>query len=428
MDPNKIVNSASSSTGKSTMTPPKVPEASSSLSGITNPLEKKENDIELPSKKIDNFISNASDQQSNSKDFTDDSNLKPEESELKPGDKVDTGKQINEKGEVEDSSTKKTLKAVGRGAAAYFSGGSSIGKDSQIVKSAPVDKTIGVVSDALEKVPGVEKISKELDEAGLADGVNDALDVVGNVKNGDIAGAIESAKNLKKDEKKLNKTIKKKIIIPIVAGIFGSFFIMAVIVSAICGPVIGGFLDIVESADEEAAEIGEVDETYKYGQDDQEQTGIIIGGVVDFENLSDKRKAIIQAAAAAVAAEVPYSYGSHPFGAGLRGIPSAGLDCAGFVQWAFWTGLGGNPGYLTTQAISDRMGKDFIVIDEKDLLPGDIALRREGGSYGDNYNHTGIYAGDGYWFHASSGRKTHKVVKSKYSEFKIFLRYVGVDN
>ena len=203
---------------------------------------------------------------------------------------------------------------------------------------------------------------------------------------------------------------------------------MAVIVSAICGPVIGGFLDIVESADEEAAEIGEVDETYKYGQDDQEQTGIIIGGVVDFENLSDKRKAIIQAAAAAVAAEVPYSYGSHPFGSGLRGIPSAGLDCAGFVQWAFWTGLGGNPGYLTTQVISDRMGKDFIVIDEKDLLPGDIALRREGGSYGDNYNHTGIYAGDGYWFHASSGRKTHKVVKSKYSEFEIFLRYVGVDN
>ena len=132
MDPNKIVNSVSSSAGKSTMTPPKVPEASSSLSGINNPLEKKEKDIELPSKKIDNFISSTNDQQSNSKDFTDDSELKTEESELKPGDKVDTGKQINEKGEVEDSSTKKTLKAVGRGAAAYFSGGSSIGKDSKI--------------------------------------------------------------------------------------------------------------------------------------------------------------------------------------------------------------------------------------------------------------------------------------------------------
>ena len=47
MDPNKIVNSVSSSAGKSTMTPSKVPEASSSLSGINNPLEKKEKESRM---------------------------------------------------------------------------------------------------------------------------------------------------------------------------------------------------------------------------------------------------------------------------------------------------------------------------------------------------------------------------------------------
>lgn len=344
----------------------------------------------------------------------------------KPGDKVDTGKQLNEKGEVEDSSTKKTLKAVGRGAAAYFTGGESIGKDSQILNARPVDKTIGVVSDQLEKVPGVEEISKELDEAGIADGVNDALDTVGNIKNGDVAGAIESAKKLKEDTKKGKKALMKKVA-AIAAPAAFIFFLSTIFIIIISGPNLGGFMDVVESEDEEAAEIGEVDYVENYGYDNQEQSANMASSTENFENLSKNRQDIILAAASAVSAKVQYNYGSHPNGPGLRGIPSAGLDCAGFVQWALWTGLGGNPGYLTTQAISDRIGKDFIRIEYEDLLPGDIGLKREGGSYGDNYNHTGIYAGDDYWYHASSGKRTHQVVKSKYQEFTIYLRYVGVN-
>lgn len=418
MDPNKLTETVNKSLDANTITPSLNNAITSEASTLEMPISKsnaspQEKPVEnnLPLMEKPNTTENAP--QTSEEQGT-------QESGPKPGDKVDTGKQINENGEVEDSSTKKTLKAVGRGAAAYFSKGESIGKDSQILNSAPVDKTIGVVSDQLEKVPGVEEISKELDEAGVSDGVNDALDAVGAAKNGDIAGTIESAKKLKKDTKKL----KKKIIISAV-GILTPLFLTVICVCVIFGPIIGGFLDVVEGDDLEDNLTGEVDNPY--GDTDQEQTGNIIGTVEDFENLSDARKAIIEAAAAAVAAEVPYSYGSHPFGSGLRGIPEAGLDCAGFVQWALWTGLGGNPGRLTTQVISDKIGKDFIQISASELKPGDIGLKRLGGSTGDNYNHTGIYAGNGSWFHASSGKRTHKVVKSNYSGFTIYLRYKGVD-
>lgn len=410
--PNEVTSSP-----KDIILPDSKPENPSEII-LPNTNEKQNDGLILPSMKKDETPST-------SEQVTDD-NTGYEESGPQPGDKVASGKQLNEKGEVEDSSTKKTLKAVGRGAAAYFSGGESIGKDSQILNAAPVDKTIGVVSDKLEKVPGVEQISKELDEAGIADGVNDALDAVGNAKNGDIAGTIESAKKLKDDTKKLNKSLKKKLLI-VLAPAAGIFFVAVIFIIIISGPNLGGFMDVVESQDEEAAEIGDIDYAENYGDSDQEQSSNIAGSVENFENLSSDRQAIIQAASAAVAAEVKYDYGSHPNGPGLRGIPSAGLDCAGFVQWALWTGLGGNPGYLTTQAISDRIGKDFIEISESELLPGDIGLKRLGGSHGDNYNHTGIYAGDGYWFHASSGKKTHKVVKSKYTAFTIYLRYTGVN-
>lgn len=420
MDPKKIILPNENNT----TTPPKIilpNESTSSPKEIILPNgSKTSSSIELPTMKKEGE-SKPNIQASNSNDVS------PETIDAgpQPGDKVATGKQLNEKGEVEDSSTKKTLKAVGRGAAAYFSGGSTIGKDSQVVNSAPVDKTIGVVSDQLEKVPGVEEISKELDEAGIADGVNDALDTVGNIKNGDVGGAIQSAKKLKDDSKKLKQSIRKKVM-AVLMPVAGVFFLAVILVTAICGPQLGGFMDVVESEDGEAAEIGEIDYAENYGYTNQQQSANIAASVENYENLSSTRKAIIEAASAAVAAKVQYSYGSHPNGAGLRGIPSAGLDCAGFVQWALWTALEGNPGYLTTQAISDRIGKDFIEIQESELLPGDIGLKRTGGSTGDDYNHTGIYAGDGYWFHASSGKYTHQVVKSKYSEFKIFLRYKGV--
>lgn len=339
------------------------------------------------------------------------------ESETKP----EAGKQVNENGEVEDSSTKKTLKAVGRGAAAYFTGGQSIGKDQAIANMRPVDKTIGVVADTLDKDPAVKAVTKELDEAGLADGVNDVLDTAGSIKNGDIQGAVESGKKALKDTEKAKKYVSKKIILAISAFVVPFLFI-AVIVVSIFGPVLGGFIDETNGEPTGAA----YDAAEELVDDDtQEEASNIIGEIGGYENLSESRQNIINAAASAVAANIPYSYGSHPYGAGIRGIPEDGLDCAGFVQWALWTGLGGNPGYLTTAAISSKIGTDFIEISESELQPGDIGLKRLGGSQGDDYNHTGIYAGNGQWFHAAGGR-TKKVVRSNYSGYTIFLRYKGV--
>lgn len=348
----------------------------------------------------------------------------PEEEGPKPGDKAGTGKQVGENGEIEDSSTKKTVKAIGRGAAAYFTGGESIGKDQQIANMKPVDDAIGVVSDKLDKVPGVEQISKELDKAGLADGVNDVLDTVGNAKNGDIKGAVESGKKAVKDVDKAKKYAQKKVLMVVFPAIAFALLGMIIFV-VILSPVLGGFLDLVEDAEEIASGFTEtvVDE-FIFDNNGLEVTANIISEIEGFENLSEARQKIVAAAASAVAAKTKYSYGSHPHGPGLTGIPSAGLDCAGFVQWALWTGLGGNPGYLTTQVISNKIGTDFIQISESELQPGDIGLKRTGGSEGNNYNHTGIYVGNNQWIHASNSKTG--VIRGSYSEFTIFLRYKGV--
>lgn len=345
--------------------------------------------------------------------------------ELKPGDKVDTGKQLNEKGEVEDSSTKKTLKAVGRGAAAYVSGGSSIGKDQAIVNSKPVDKTIGVVADTVDKVPGAEEVTKALDEAGVADGVNDALDVVGNAKNGDIKGTVESAKKLAEDSKKAKKFARKKAIKIIAIAVIPLFSILMIFM-LLFAPVLGGFIDVVEDVSDAVGGAFETAGNFLFGEDEIDTAMGIVTEIPDYGDLSGSRQKMLSAAASAVAAKIPYQLGSHASGPGLEGIPSAGLDCSAFVEWAIWTGTGNKPGYLTTEVITNRIGKDFIIISKDQLKPGDIGLKRRGGSTDDNFNHTGIYAGNDQWFHASGG-STRKVVRNNYRGFTIYLRYVGVD-
>ena len=428
MDPNKLINNTtngSNLSGTNGLTNNVNPYLNSAEK-VTNTPEIKENDLNntLVLENGESSNQNQAMTLSNPSNEVNNTNA-TEESGPKPGDKIGDGKQVDEDGNIEDSSTKKTLKAVGRGAAAYFTKGESIGKDKDLANFQPVDKTLGVVSDTLDKVPGVEEISDELDEAGLADGVNDALDTVGSIKNGDIGETIESGDKLLKDVDKTKEYFKKKVLM-IILSLILFFFFTIIFIIAICGPVLGGFLDVVESAENGIAEIGEtIGDIFTFDKENQETTGQMISEIADFENLSDARQKIVEAAASAVAANIPYKYGSHPHAAGLMGIPTAGLDCAGFVQWALWTGLGGNPGYLTTATISSKIGTDFIQINESELQPGDIGLKRTGGSDGDNYNHTGIYAGNGQWFHAS-GSKTG-VVRGSYSGFTIFLRYKGVN-
>lgn len=344
--------------------------------------------------------------------------------ELQPGDKVEPGKKVNENGEIEDSAGKKFTKAAINAGAAYATGGESIGTADQVMNIKPVDKAIGVVGDTIDKTPGLKESAEFLDEAGVSDGINDAVDVVGKAKNGDIKGAVESAKNLKKDVDKLKKKVVK-LVIQASLMIMAPIFFIAVIFICVLGPVLGGFLDIVEGVGDAVGGAVEIVGDAILGPPLGEGNVLdILEQIPDYDTLSADRQNILAASAVAVSAGVPYNLGGHPTASGYEGIPSTGLDCAGFVQWSLWTGLGENPGYLTTLEISNKIGSDFIEISEAELQPGDIGLKRRGGSSGDNYNHTGIYAGNGQWFHAAGSKSG--VIRGNYSNFTIYLRYKGV--
>lgn len=389
--------------------------------GNDNPIQSEgntDNIVDFPSDEdnADNIVAFPTDNNNNSNENMVDA---------QPGDKVESGKKINENGEVEDSSTKKTLKAVGRGVGAYVSGGSSIGKDQAIANSKPVDKTIGVVADTIDKVPGAEQVTQALDDAGVADGVNDALDLVGNAKNGDIKGTIDSAKKLSKDTKKAKKFVKKKALV-VVAAISIPLLFFLIIFVVVLGPVLGGFMDIVEGITDTVGGAFDAAGDFLFGENEANTAIDMVTEIPEYTNLSGSRQRVLSAAASAVAANIPYKYSSHANNVGIEGIPAVGLDCSAFVEWAIWTGTGNRPGYLTTGEITRRIGQDFIEISKDELRPGDIGLKRRGSSTNDDYNHTGIYAGNGQWFHATGG-KTRKVVRNNYKGFTIYLRYTGVD-
>lgn len=84
-----------------------------------------------------------------------------------------------------------------------------------------------------------------------------------------------------------------------------------------------------------------------------------------------------------------------------------GLDCSGFVQWAFMTAGANKDLYQKLNSTTEILESDFKEIPYADLQPGDIGVRK-----GIKVNHTGIYAGNGLWFHCSSESNT--VVLSNY--------------
>ena len=336
--------------------------------------------------------------------------------EFKEGDKVEPGKQVDENGQVKDSSTKKLTRVAGQAAAAYFTGGQSLGTDQQVMNNRLVDKTIG--AETLDKVPGVEQISSELDEAGVTDAVGDTLNVAGDLKNGDIAKVAEDAGKVKEDAKKAKKYVAKKMIPIILLSAIPLLFTLIVTV-AVIGPVIGGFIDITDRIEEKLDDIADF-------------FGDLFGGsgpdvalsewVPGFDSLSFEQQRILAAAASLVGR--PYKWGGKPTGAGLSGVPSTGLDCSGYVEWVLWTAYGVSPGTLSTSTISDlaKEGKRFKIISESELRPGDIGLKWLGYKDGEN-NHTGIYAGDGYWFHAANSKSG--IIRSKYTGFTVYLRYIS---
>ena len=131
----------------------------------------------------------------------------------------------------------------------------------------------------------------------------------------------------------------------------------------------------------------------------------------------------ICAAADSLIGEVPYMWGGKPRMAGYdtlwwtydeeEGL-QRGLDCSGFVQWAYMTA--GYPKELTDKLISTGTitGSDFLEVYEGDLQLGDVGFVDNGLT-----NHCGIYAGDGEWYHCSSTAGT--VIKAPY-HFTEFYR------
>ena len=143
----------------------------------------------------------------------------------------------------------------------------------------------------------------------------------------------------------------------------------------------------------------------------------------EYNESSPNGQAIANAAVSIVRLGYPYNWGGHPTGPGTSGVPTTGLDCAGFVQASIWTATGNSPGYLTTGTISAMIGKSFQQIDCANLQVGDIGLKRKGASTERSTNHTGVYVGNGQWAHAA-GKKSGMVI-SNYKNFSICLRYTG---
>ena len=362
------------------------------------------------------------------------------ETGLKPGDKIAPGMEVGEDGKVKQSSVARLTNIAGQGAAAYFSGGNADAVEA--VRNAENSKTgqklIGVVSDTVEKTPGgqtVKVAADELEKAGVDDALEGATKAILDAKNGDLAGAMEGAKQLKEGKKKLRGYLLKKIVIAcviVLSPLILAFFLLFILIAGIqdendttSKQVYNNsadyeWKDVEDEGGPEDPSAGGGGEDGTFEPIDDEKVKEIISQIPGWDSLSNKRKSIIQAALSAVG--LPYTYNSKPTGPGLSGIPAAGLDCSGFVEWAYWTGLGAKQGFGGTANIVSNSATWFNSVSYDQMKPGDVAVRRtsEGG-------HTAIYLGNDNWVHAS-GRKVGIIVKvnKNKSYYQYHYTYRGI--
>ncbi|MCM1412644.1 MAG: NlpC/P60 family protein, partial [Lachnospiraceae bacterium] len=168
---------------------------------------------------------------------------------------------------------------------------------------------------------------------------------------------------------------------------------------------------------------------------DSYDSGIAVGGTLDaaeraaiqeaiglrYGDISSARQALIDTALGQVGA-VRYYWGGKPVNAGMpltvslngagtaavgascvadrKGRAVAGLDCSGFVGWAYWTAFGVKPG-MSTGTFTGSLGLEQINFGE--LEPGDIGLQAVPGAAS---NHIGIFLGldengKALWVHCS---------------------------
>ena len=172
-------------------------------------------------------------------------------------------------------------------------------------------------------------------------------------------------------------------------------------------------------------------------------------GVTLPAELSIERKNVLKAAIAGVQYGIPYHYNwrsyyqvfpgleGNDFGvevtADYKGRDKKGLDCSGFVGWAYYTGgitwsgfgFGESDGQWHFHA-TPTMRSLTQKIDASDLAPGDIGFISDSAS--GTSDHTGIYLGENatgteIWLHCSGGSGAICVAES----FTVFYRVENMD-
>lgn len=151
---------------------------------------------------------------------------------------------------------------------------------------------------------------------------------------------------------------------------------------------------------------------------------INLSSVKDFSYIENTRRRLLVETASSLIGKVPYQWGGKPLKEGYDTLwwtfnedsEQIGLDCSGFVEWAFLTAGYPEEVYKRLHSTSAILKAGFKEIPKSDLQPGDIGLLNSG----ESTNHTGIYLGNGKWIHCSSSAGTVTI-----SDFK-FRRYYSV--
>lgn len=135
---------------------------------------------------------------------------------------------------------------------------------------------------------------------------------------------------------------------------------------------------------------------------------------------TEEQRSIIRAAIS-LYGRVPYQWGGKAHHAGYDNTwwtfnesgEQKGLDCSGYVQWVYMT-AGYDPEITDAMLSTTTIIQNFEDITEDQLEPGDFGLL----NYGEVTNHVGIYIGNGYFIHCSSGANTVTIDKFPFRHFK----------
>lgn len=147
--------------------------------------------------------------------------------------------------------------------------------------------------------------------------------------------------------------------------------------------------------------------------------------------LSFERKMLIRKAVTLIG-RVPYEWGGKATNGGYDNTwwtiesngKQKGLDCSGFVQWCFMDSIWTNLDQINNMISTQTMLRSMKTISQSSLQPGDLGFLHSGNS--ETTNHVGIYLGNDYWIHCSSGAKTVTVEQT--DMFKVFRKMPDSEN